>query len=108
MTEEVAVGQKDDMEVLGAEGASSESQEAAQPGASDKLPAPQHGFDESGDFFIVKVHVRYGYIFILGFLQKAADWLKFYVGNQQREIEKRKLVKPNNKAFGRFNLFRGK
>jgi hypothetical protein len=74
-----------------------------------ELPAPIHGFDETGEYFIVKIHIKYGYIFILGFLVKASDWLKMYVGKQSAEIEKRRLIKPQTtKGFGRFNLFRGK
>ncbi len=72
-----------------------------------ELPAPFHGFDESGENFIIKVNVRYGYIFTLGWIQKSADWLKMFVARQQMEEEKKKIIKPNasQKGRGLFNLF---
>jgi hypothetical protein len=82
------------------------AKEQAEPG---KLPSPGFGFDGNGEFFVVKVHVKYGSTFIRGLLRDADDWLAAYTMQQRVEMEKRKLLKPNdNKFLGRFNLFKGK
>lgn len=74
--------------------------------SSGDLPAPFHGFDETGEYFVVRVHVKYGYIFILGWLEKAKDFLKMYVSKQMMDMQKKSLIKPNSKGFGRFNPFK--
>jgi len=85
-----------------------ESAAAQEQVGSGELPAPEVGFDQSGDYFIVKVHIKYGFIFILGWLEKASDFLKVHVAKQMAEMQKRSIIKPPSKGLGRFNLFKGR
>ncbi len=85
--------------------------ETAKTNGSEKqdrvtVPSPEYGFDETGQYFVVRVHINHGYIFILGFLEKAKDFLKMHVAKQMAEMQKHSLIRPNQKGFGRFNPFK--
>lgn len=89
---------------LGTEGAGQAPLGEAQPGEAGKVDAPFHGFDDAGEYFVIRVHKSFGYIFILGWLIKAGDWLKMHVAMQAQEQKAKQLIKP--KGFRGFNPFK--
>lgn len=98
-------------EIPEVEKSTDEAKNAASTGAesqsSGQLPTPEYGFDQSGEYFVLRIHLKYGHIYILGFLEKAKDFLKFQVAKQAQEMQQKSLIKPGvNKGFGRFNLFK--
>lgn len=84
---------------------------AKDPEESGALEAPVKGFDPSGRYFVVKIDARYGLWNLIGFLEEAKDFLKFWAADQRRRAaEKSGLIKPEEAkkkgGFGRFNLFK--
>lgn len=80
-----------------------------EPKPDAPIEQPAKGFTESGYFF-VKIHSSFGYLTILGYLQEAADFLKWHINMQRQAEEKKKIIDPAKaKGWGgRFNLFKGK
>lgn len=74
----------------------------AQQADAGKPDAPFHGFDDKG-YFVVRVHSSFGYIFILGWLLKSADWIKMWVSRQVMEDkESKSIIKPGFRGFNPF------
>lgn len=64
-----------------------------------KLEAPQHGFDQTGRYFIAKIEVRYGYLAVIGFLTEAIQYFRYEVARQRKEAEASKLIKPQKSGW---------
>lgn len=62
-----------------------------------KVEQPSVGFNEQG-YLVVKIHAEFGYLTILGFLEKAKDFMKMHVAMQEQEKAQR-LVKPSKKGI---------
>jgi len=74
---------------------------------SGHVESTEYGFDPTGQYFVLRVPVKAGHIFILGFLEKAKDFIKMHTARQMAESQKKSLIKPPvGKGFGRFNLFK--
>ena len=71
------------------------------------IEPPSIGIDETGQYFVVRVHISHGEIFIRGWLRKAEDVVMGMAARMREEARKKELVKPVAKGFGRFKLFKG-
>lgn len=63
------------------------------------------GFSPDGYFFL-KIHSRSGFLGILGFLDRAKYWIHKRMDFVEMEKAKNRVVKPDGKFLGRFNLFK--
>jgi hypothetical protein len=71
----------------------------------DRLPPPSFGFDEKGTFFL-QINSKAGFLAMIGFIHKASMWMNDRMEEYEKKKKAESLIKPSNKGFGRFNLFR--
>jgi hypothetical protein len=71
----------------------------------DRLPPPSFGFDEKGTFFL-QINSKAGFLAMIGFIHKASIWMNERMEDYEKKKKSESLIKPSNKGFGRFNLFR--